>query len=49
MFLFVIAVFTGCSNVVLDAPAAANNGNDVIHSQLIWRKVPTAVIANATG
>ena len=49
MFLFIIAVFTGCSNVVLSTPAAADNWNDVIHGQLIWRKTPSAVIASASG
>ena len=49
MFLFIIAVFTSRSNVVLSTLAAANDWNDVIHGQLIWRKTPSAVIAGASG
>jgi len=47
VFLFVIAVFTSCSNVVLSAPAPADNWNDVIHGQLMRCKTLTAVIAGA--
>jgi len=49
MFLFVVAVFASCSKVVLSAPAPADNWNDVIHGQLIWRKTVSAVIADAAG
>ena len=47
MFLFIIAVFTRRSNVVLGTLAPADNWNDVIHGQLIWGKSPSAVIAGA--
>ena len=49
MLLFVIAVFTSWSKVVLSTLAPADNGNDVIHCQLIWRKPVSAVIAGAAG
>ena len=49
VLLFVVAVFTSCSNVVLSAPAPADHWNDVIHCQFIWRKTVAAVIADATG
>ena len=49
MFLFIVAVFTSCSNVVLSTLAPADNGNYVIHCQLIWCKPVSAVIAGAAG
>ena len=49
MFLLIVAVFTSCSNVVLNTLAPADNGNYVIHCQLIWRKTVPAVVASAAG
>ena len=49
MLLFVVAVFTSCSNVVFSAPTPADNGNDVIHGQLMRCKTLPAVIAGAAG
>jgi hypothetical protein len=49
MFLFVVAVFTGGSKIVLSTLAPADNRNDVIHSQLIRRTTATAIITCAAG
>jgi hypothetical protein len=49
VFLFIVTLFTSCSNVVLGTFAAADNGNDVIHCQLIRREALTAIIAGPAG
>ena len=49
MLLFTVAVLASCSNVVLSTLAPADNWDDVIHGEVLWRKSTTAVIADAAG
>ena len=49
MFLFIVAVFTRWSKIVLSTLAPADNRNYVIHSQLIRRTTATAIVTCAAG
>ena len=49
VFLFIVTLFAGCSNVVLGTLATADNGNDVIHGQRIRREALTTVITGTAG
>jgi hypothetical protein len=49
VFLFIVALLAGYGNIALGAFAAPDNGNDVIHRQLIRRETATAIVADPPG